>query len=81
MRIGLLISGAGDQIKARKQIIKEIKYHHYTNNHGTENECPKNMERSEVEELVNEMDYNFSLPDDYESKVIDTEICDIDEDE
>lgn len=44
-------------------------------------ECPKNMERSEVEELVNEMDYNFSLPDDYESKVIDTEICDIDEDE
>lgn len=39
------------------------------------------MERSEVEELVNEMDYNFSLPDDYESKVIDTEICDIDEDE
>lgn len=44
-------------------------------------ECPKNMEHSEVEELVNEMDYNFSLPDDYESKVIDTEICDIDEDE
>lgn len=34
-------------------------------------ECPSDMTYSEVEELVNDMDYNFSIPVYHESKVID----------
>lgn len=42
-------------------------------------ECPSDMIYSEVEELVNDMDYNFSIPVYHKSKVIDTEICGINE--
>ena len=37
-------------------------------------ECPDNMGHSEVEQLVNEMNYNFSLTTDCESRAIVTEI-------
>jgi len=42
-------------------------------------ECPSDMTYSEVEELVNDMDYNFSIPVYHESKVIDMEICGVNE--
>ena len=42
-------------------------------------ECPSDMTYSEVEELVNDMGYNFSIPVYHESKVIDMEICGVNE--
>ena len=42
-------------------------------------ECPSDMTYSEPEELVNDMGYNFSIPVYHESKVIDMEICGVNE--
>jgi hypothetical protein len=42
-------------------------------------ECPSDMTYSEVEELVNDMGYNFSIPVYHESRVIDMEICGVNE--